>query len=752
MVQFTHIQTHTGGLAGFVDGISDLDIVTIGGVTHLVSVSGQSGGISSYQVDTDAPVAASLKDQQAHGPGETFGTAPLQIEVIDPDGSPSFVAFGGPDEGMLGYDFAPVNGELSAAQGISVGDFNDGSVTGFQSITSGGQTFLYASHYLTGGLTTYEVQNGTPVEVDQDGVGSSYQGVDITGMARATMDGVDYLFTASTVQNAVSAYRILNDGTPEVTGTTGAANGLGLAAPTALVTAEVAGTTFVVVAGAGSGSLSVLKLTSGGSLFPTDHVLDGLGTRFQGVTALTSVEFSGQTFILAGGADDGISLLSLLPDGRLLQRGTIADTDATTLNNITDIAATVSGGDLAVFVASQNEVGITEFRIDIGALGGVQLASSSGENLNGSSQNDMLAGQGGDDTLDGGAGDDIIVDGAGSDVMIGGLGADIFVLTDDGMPDAISDYNPAVDALDLSALGLLYSVSQLTIQSTGSGATITFFGEVLNITSHDFTPLSAADFTDATIVNIQRMPMWGVVVDQVLMGTSGADELVGDTGDDTLNGGAGPDVLTGGAGRDTVTYMDATAGVWVDLQNPNFMKGDALGDLISDVEVVYGTVFADQLRGDSGVNEFYGGAYSDRLYGRAGDDLLFGEGGADALYGNTGADTMTGGEGWIRDRFIYFSTADSLPGAGLRDIITDFQTGKDRIEISRFDADPITPGNQVFSFIGDAAFSGVGQVRFEQNIAAGHTLAQADIDGDGAADFEVELSGVIDLISTDFLL
>ena len=58
----------------------------------------------------------------------------------------------------------------------------------------------------------------------------------------------------------------------------------------------------------------------------------------------------------------------------------------------------------------------------------------------------------------------------------------------------------------------------------------------------------------------------------------------------------------------------------------------------------------------------------------------------------------------------------------------------------------------MFSFIGDAAFSGVGQVRFEQNIAAGHTLAQADIDGDGAADFEVELSGVIDLISTDFLL
>jgi len=750
--QFTHIQTHTAGIAGFVDGISDLDIVTIGGVTHLISLSGSGGGISSYLVDTGAPIAAVIEDQQSHDPAEAFGITPLRVEVLDPGGLPVLAVFGGPDAGMSEYGFTGATGALSGAQPITVGDVSDGPVTAFQSITSGGQTFHYVSHYLTGGLTTYEVQNGTPVAVDQDGSGSGYQGVDVADMARATVAGVDYLFTISAVQNAVSAFRILADGTPELTGTTGAANGLGLSTPTAITTAEVAGTTFVIVAGAGSGSLSVLKLTGGGSLFPTDHVLDGLETRFQGVTALTSVQISGQTFVLAGGADDGLSLFSLLPDGRLLHRGTVADTGATTLNNVTDIAATASAGDLAVFVASQNEPGITEFRIDVGALGTVQKAVHSGSILTGGSQNDILTGGAGADTLDGGAGDDIIVDGAGSDVMIGGLGADIFVLTEDGMPDAIMDYNPAVDALDLSALGLLYSVSQLNIQSTGSGATISFFSEVLNITSHDFTPLDASDFTDASIVNLQRMPMWGVVVDQKLVGSAGADVLIGNTGDDTLNGGAGADVLTGGAGRDVVTHTDATAGVWVDLQNPNFMKGDALGDVITDVEVIHGTRFADQLRGDAGDNEFYGGAFSDRLYGRAGNDLLFGEGGADALYGNTGADVMTGGEGWVRDRFIYFSTADSRPGAGQRDIITDFQTGKDRIEISRFDADPVTPGNQVFAFIGDAAFSGVGQVRYEQNLGAGHTLVQADIDGDGAADFEIELTGVIDLISSDFLL
>ena len=74
------------------------------------------------------------------------------------------------------------------------------------------------------------------------------------------------------------------------------------------------------------------------------------------------------------------------------------------------------------------------------------------------------------------------------------------------------------------------------------------------------------------------------------------------------------------------------------------------------------------------------------------------------------------------------------------------------IGISRFDADPNTPGNQAFDFIFDAAFSGVGQVRYEKNAAAGHTLVQADLDGDGTADFEVELTALIDLAAGDFLL
>src|SRR6056297_3236226 len=244
----------------------------------------------------------------------------------------------------------------------------------------------------------------------------------------------------------------------------------------------------------------------------------------------------------------------------------------------------------------------------------------------------------------------------------------------------------------------------------------------------------------------------GGVGNDTLSGGEGNDTLEGGDGDDTLDGGAGGDTFDGGAGRDTVTYESATRSVRVDLQNSAFMFNDAVGDTFTSIEVFQTGNTIDQLRGDSGANEFYTGGLSDRLYGRAGDDLLFGETGADAFYGGVGADTMTAGDdAGRRDRFIFFNMVESGVGEGNRDVITDFVSGEDRIEISRFDAD-ITQGFKLrFDFIADAAFSNTaGELRYEQT--GGITIVQADVNGDSAADFEIELTGTINLQLGDFLL
>ncbi|MEL6479290.1 MAG: hypothetical protein AAFR17_18325 [Pseudomonadota bacterium] len=236
----------------------------------------------------------------------------------------------------------------------------------------------------------------------------------------------------------------------------------------------------------------------------------------------------------------------------------------------------------------------------------------------------------------------------------------------------------------------------------------------------------------------------------MIFGFGGNDILRGNAGDDLLNGGSGGDVLDGGDGLDTADYSDANGRVRADLQGAVSGTGAAAGDTFSGIENLTGSRRDDVLFGDGGDNILRGGNFFDRLTGRAGDDTILGEGGADAIAGNTGQDIMTGG-GAGRDRFIYFNIADSRPGFATRDRITDFTAGEDRIEIGRFDADETRGGNQAFEFIGSDFFSGdAGELRFVQT--ATRTLVRADIDGDKATDFEIELTGQVDLTAGDFVL
>ncbi|MEM7508317.1 MAG: LamG-like jellyroll fold domain-containing protein [Pseudomonadota bacterium] len=244
--------------------------------------------------------------------------------------------------------------------------------------------------------------------------------------------------------------------------------------------------------------------------------------------------------------------------------------------------------------------------------------------------------------------------------------------------------------------------------------------------------------------------LFGGSGDDTLDGQGGADQLYGGEGSDILIGGAAADRLDGGDGYDTASYDTANSPVLADLQGLVAAKGDALGDIYVSIENLIGGDKHDQLRGDEGRNVIHGGDSNDRLYGRAGDDNLNGDDGNDVLYGNAGADRLTGGRG--NDRFVYFNLSDSRAPA--TDLISDFDLqGNDRIELWRIDADTTRGGNQAFTFVGDAGFSGTaGELTFVQNVAAQSTRLRADVDGDGRTDFEIRLSGLVNFDETDFVL
>ncbi|EPX82000.1 calcium-binding protein [Salipiger mucosus] len=352
-----------------------------------------------------------------------------------------------------------------------------------------------------------------------------------------------------------------------------------------------------------------------------------------------------------------------------------------------------------------------------------------------------------DDEITGTDGPNVFRDTGGNDSMLGLDGDDVFINLGGGLDTYVGGAGSDTLVTDLTGLAL----------------NVLRFDAIAGTHGRDGAPAGALDTVDG-IENFSMIGDWnGILVGDdganSLVSDAGDDTLTGNDGNDTLSGGGGANVIDGGPGRDLLDFADvegrAFADLRIDQRGAAFLRfydvGQPQGDTYAGIEDIAGGDWADNLRGDGGANHLAGGGVSDRLYGRAGDDQLDGGTGADALYGNTGADVMTGGpdEG-RRDRYIYFQAEESGTGAGNRDVITDFVAGEDRIELSRFDADTTQGFKQAFDFIGDAAFSAAGQLGYRHE--GGNTIVQADFDGDGAADFEIELGGVMDLSAGDFLI
>jgi len=154
-----------------------------------------------------------------------------------------------------------------------------------------------------------------------------------------------------------------------------------------------------------------------------------------------------------------------------------------------------------------------------------------------------------------------------------------------------------------------------------------------------------------------------------------------------------------------------------------------------------GNDLANRLIGNAGMNVLSGGEGNDSLYGNLGNDTLVGGGGADLLDGGEGVDHLEGGLG--ADRF-YMRTVLAADG----DVVADFSAAEgDRIDLRAIDANSGLAGDQRFAFIGNAGFSGAaGQLRFASGVLAG------DVDGNGVADFEVQVQGMASMTASNFLL
>ncbi|MEF9605706.1 calcium-binding protein, partial [Paracoccus sp. PXZ] len=181
--------------------------------------------------------------------------------------------------------------------------------------------FLYSAR---DGQTAFDIWrldgNGAVSHVTQAmlPLGSGSQGTEIDDMLVATLGDRSFIVSASATGNYIAVQMIHADGSVGTAQMLWSYRGLGMDQPSHLGTVTVGGVTYLVVAAAQSSSLTTMRLTYEGELLPVDHVIDERSTRFAGATALETVTMDGRAFVFVGGGDDGISVFTVLPEGRLM--------------------------------------------------------------------------------------------------------------------------------------------------------------------------------------------------------------------------------------------------------------------------------------------------------------------------------------------------------------------------------------------------------------------------------------------------
>jgi len=214
----------------------------------------------------------------------------------------------------------------------------------------------------------------------------------------------------------------------------------------------------------------------------------------------------------------------------------------------------------------------------------------------------------------------------------------------------------------------------------------------------------------------------------------------GDGGNDQFFSVGWQNSIDGGSGNDTISYQfrheDTTiggTGVIIDLFNGTVATGASRTEFLNSIENAVGSIHADEIGGTNDANV---------LNGFNGNDEIAGFGGNDTIIGGLGADTMAGGDG--ADTFVYTSKNDSPAIQNQLDLILDFQTGVDKIDLRGM------AGNTKLSFSDADEFSGKkGEVVF----SGGGVFV--DLNGNGsvdAADFAVDMNGIAAMSRADFIL
>ena len=438
-----------------------------------------------------------------------------------------------------------------------------------------------------------------------------------------------------------------------------------------------------------------------------------------------------------------------------LEAGYSNETATVPFSGMTIFGASSSQGivlNLAIGIATVTLTGTANFRLH---------DASDGNGIVGNAGNNLITVSGGVDAVDGGLGvDRLVVDyrhatgavtgDSTSNFTEAGGGGRTVTITDGTIENFTILTGSGADTITTGAGN--------DIIKTGQGASTVSAGQGYNVI------VGGADSDTITGLDGGNVVHAGKGANTVTTG-GGADLIFAGTGADTIVTGRGADIIhlpggsdgvDAGAGHDRliIDYSAMTTNVSGGITGGNLSTGyvghiaDLAGSLVDFRRVENFSITAgsgnDALTTGKGADLLRGGDGNDLLVGGGGQDTLFGGAGQDVLRGGRGNDVETGGAG--ADTFVFATVQEASSALG-HDVIQDFKSGVDRIDLAGIDANWNLVGNQAFHFIGSAVFGSVaGELRYAGGMVTG------DANGDGHADFAIEVGSPLVLTLHDFVL
>ena len=465
-------------------GCNSLEVLTIGTRSFVIAAGEADGGLSSYEIMANG----SLQPRADVLLSATSGTQSVRgLSSYTVDGVSFVIPAGRYDDNTTIYRVEG-NGILTPTASYNFANL----VSTYGTSTEAG-TFVYTVTSAGGGVGVSRLNsNGTLSNISFMADSYAYALNDVSAMFSARLHGKDFMFAASTFDAGVQSFILGAQGnaTPAMLRDD---SEIGFFNPSAMVAVQIGPRGFLVMGSAGTDELIVMRVSQGGKMKVVDRLVDTNDTRFEQVRTMKLFQYEGKSFILAGGSDDGFSILQIDYRGRLHLVTTVADDFDTTLNNIDDIEIVEIGGRIFIFAASAAEHGFTQFELTLD-IGETINGGRGRQTLVGTAGDDIINGFGGRDILDGGAGNDILIDGRGRDSLTGGDGADIFQFREDGQRDVITDFQIGIDRIDLSDFSMFYSIYDIGFKSLKNGIMLTVNNDEIRVMTDDGSSLTASDF------------------------------------------------------------------------------------------------------------------------------------------------------------------------------------------------------------------------------------------------------------------